>query len=657
MSPSIKALLERSRLERRDGNDLAAHDRLREALALDPDDIVVLSELAILLRTMGRLHEATAACRHILARDATHASAHLGLAWIARAQGDEPAALEAFAAALSSLQAIPPDRAGGAERRAQMAAALRELDRVDEAAEIYRALLASDQQVVAAHDGLGWMARKRQDHAAALEHFRAVAERKPDDIGAQINMAKSLVALNEVPEARVIWERLVARSPRSARQRAELGHLARTWADWLGALAQFQAALEIDSGNVAHRMALGTTYYDLARWTDAEACFRQVLDRVPGYVDAMLGLAETAKARGDVAGALAQFEAIATLAPSDYRPKNAIRRLKVTRGAYDWRTEIEEAVAVARSSEATLEAQIEAGRTLVQYGLTAVAGPLLSRLQSRSPAARQLELALRQIERMDLAQPLLAGATFPDPVENQLESLQGFLEKPVPGSRTLLIVFAGTNNRTWMTFTLLHRMLRKLGVSIVYARDLLHDWYASGVVGLGEDFDSTVLGFRRLAERYRARRILTLGNCIGCHGALRFGLSLGAAGVLGFGPKLKPHENMELDHKTSLRAFRAKRPVSHPNLHTRYLAAADRPKVTLFYGEHCGSDAADARALTDIPGIVATAIPGSADPDSLKDLLVLGLLEEVLQTFVAEATLPLELHERIRAANLLGADA
>jgi hypothetical protein len=36
---------------------------------------------------------------------------------------------------------------------------------------------------------------------------------------------------------------------------------------------------------------------------------------------------------------------------------------------------------------------------------------------------------------------------------------------------------------------------------------------------------------------------------------------------------------------------------------------------------------------------------------------VLGRLEEVLQTFVAEATLPLELHERIRAANLLGADA
>jgi hypothetical protein len=114
---------------------------------------------------------------------------------------------------------------------------------------------------------------------------------------------------------------------------------------------------------------------------------------------------------------------------------------------------------------------------------------------------------------------------------------------------------------------------------------------------------------------------------------------------------------MELDHKTSLRAFRAKRPASHPNLHTRYLAATGRPKVTLFYGEHCGSDAADARALTDIPGIVATAIPGSSDPDSLKDLLVLGLLEEVLETFVAEATLPLELHERIRTAPLLGADA
>jgi hypothetical protein len=228
------------------------------------------------------------------------------------------------------------------------------------------------------------------------------------------------------------------------------------------------------------------------------------------------------------------------------------------------------------------------------------------------------------------------------------------LEKPVPGADTLILVFAGTNNRMWMTFTLLHRLLRKSGTSIVYARDLHHDWYASGVVGLGNDFGSTVEGFRRLAARYGTRRILTLGNCVGCLAALRFGLALGADGVLGFGPKLWARDDLQPDQKVSLRAFRSK--PRGPQRHVRdgYLAAASRPKVTLFFGELCVADAADVRAMAEVPGVVATAIPGAAGPDSLKDLLVLGVLDQVLQNFVADAALAPALHERIAASRVSG---
>ena len=72
------------------------------------------------------------------------------------------------------------------------------------------------------------------------------------------------------------------------------------------------------------------------------------------------------------------------------------------------------------------------------------------------------------MERMGLAQP---GGSYPDAADQQLEFLGGLIEIPVAGADTLLLVFAGTNNRLWMTLSLLHKMLLKTGVSIVYCRD------------------------------------------------------------------------------------------------------------------------------------------------------------------------------------------
>jgi tetratricopeptide (TPR) repeat protein len=645
------------RLERRCGNDSAACGHLRAAAQLDSNNLRLLTDLAAMLRELNRPEEAMAVYRQILTLDERHVASHLGLGWIARARRDDPGAIGHFRAAREYLQPAAAADPDNKQIQAQLATALRELGCLDEAAAIYRRILAADAGHSPSHEGLGRIAQKRFDHEAALAHFKAAAESNSSDFAAQLNVAKLLVTMDRIAEAKSIYSHLMGQMPKGARVRAALGGLARIWQDWAGALQHFQAALESDPANVEVRMAFGHTCFDLAKWDEAEKIFRDILEDSPHHIEAMMGLAETAKARGDAGSALALFERVAAMAPLDYRPKNAIRRLKTTQGCYEWRTEIDEAIAIARSPDAAAAAQVEAARTLVQYGLTEIAAPLLSRLEAHSAAARQLGLALRQIVRMGLAQPMVAGAAHPDPADNQLESLQGFLEKPSPGSDTLLLVFPGTNNRMWMTFSLMHKMLRKTGVSIVYARDLQHDWYSSGVVGLGEDFESTVEGFRNLAGRYGARRILTLGNCIGCLGALRFGLSLGAEGVLGFGPKLQPRRNLKPDQQTSLRTFRAKRRASHQHVRARYLAAAERPNVTLFFGEHCSDDAAYVRAMTEVPGAIVTAIPGSSDPDSLKDLLILGLLEPVLRDFVANGTIAPAIHRRIAGSANLGSTA
>jgi tetratricopeptide (TPR) repeat protein len=647
-----------ARAEKARGNDHAACNYLCRAAALDEAAMPLLLELGAALRALARADEAITVYERILALEPHHVGAHFALGWIARTRQDDSSARGHFTVALEELRHTLERTPDNVHLRAQLATALRELGDFDESAAIYQRILSTDARHAASHDGLGWIAWKRHDTTGALEHFRAVAALAgPDDGDARLNFARLLVMMRQVAEGKEIYASIDARGLSHARVSAGLGALARSWHDWPAALEHYATALKLDPGNIASCLALGHTLRDLSRWDESENIFREVLASAPRHVEALLGLAETARARGNTATALELFEAVANLSPLDYRPKNALRRLKVAQGVFDWKTEVEEAVTVARAPGATAAAQLEAARTLVQYGLTEVAIPLLERLQAHSSEARQLGMALQQMARLGLAQPILPGTAHPDPADNQLESLEGFLDKPVPGAHTLLLVFAGTNNRTWMTFTLLHRVLRKTGVSIVYVRDLRRDWYATGVVGLGDDFDSTVAGFRKLAESHGAKRILTLGNCIGCLGALRFGLSLGAAGVLGLGPKLRPGDDLEADHKLSLRAFRERRSPVHQSIRERYLTAVARPKVTLFFGEHCGTDAADAQSLAEVPGVTATAIRGSSDPDSLKDLLVLGELDSVLQEFVTQAAIAPAVHERIAAASVRGPGA
>jgi tetratricopeptide (TPR) repeat protein len=652
-STDIQAMLALGRIERRLGNDRAACNTLRAASAIDPNNLQVLTELAAVLRELNRPEEATSIYRTILARDGEHVASHMGLGSMARASHNDEAALTHFTVAAECLGAAAETDPENLQILAQLAGALRELDRPEEATSIYQKILARDREHLQSHMGLGWIARRRGDDADALVHFgaaaeffKAAAERSPSDLQAQINLAKVLVLMHRMEEAEAIYQRVITQAPNHGQVRAALGALARARHDWGGALEQFSAALETDPKNVQLRVDLGRTFCDLSRLEDAEQTYRSILEDSPGNVEAMLGLAETALARGDTGAALTLFEDAAAAAPLDLRPKQEIRRLRMAQGGYDWRTEVEEAVAAARSTSAPPQTQIEAARILVEYGLTEAARPLLSRLEARFPAARKLLLAVRQIERMGLAQPLSESSAHPDPAENQLNSLRGFIEMPIPNSDTLLIVFGGNGNRLSMTFSLMHKLLRKTGVSIIYCRDLQEEYYTRGVVGLG-DFQATVDGFGALATRYGAKRILTLGNCAGCEGALRFGLSLGAQGVLGLSPKFQQEDSLTLQQRTRHRALLEHLTAHHQEVHIQYLEAAVRPKVTLIFGEQCTADAASAHTMAEVPGVTLAGIPGSADADSVKDLLVRGLLEPLLHDFVAKGAVSPELHALI----------
>jgi tetratricopeptide (TPR) repeat protein len=632
---NIKAMLALSRIDRRLGDNRAACNRLHVATKISPDNLHVLTDLAAVLRDLDRPDEATSIYQQILVKNADHAPSHMGLGWIARAVGNDEAAVAHFTVAHRHLREANAADPNNLHILTQLATALRGMNRPEEATPIYQQILTRDPRQVQSHMGLGWIARAGGNDEAALTHFKAAAELDPIDLQVQITLGKVHCQIGRFEEAEMIFRAVAMQVPKHGQVHASLGTLARKRNDWPAALEEFHAAVESDPKNVPFRMHLVRTLCELERWEEAEQIYRSVLEDSPRNLEALIGLGTVAKALGDLSTALAWFEQASAVAPLDLRPKREIRHLKSVPGAYDWQTEIEEAIAVTHAEGLPVETQLDAARILVEYGLTEAARPVVSRLEARFPAARQLLLAVRQIDRMGAARPLPASSPDFDPAESQLESLLGFLEMPVPGSDTILIVFGGTNNRVWITFSLLHRILRKTGVTVIYCRDLQRVWYASGIVGLGHDFQSTVGGFQALVARYGATRVLTLGNCIGCLGALRYGLSLRAQGVLALSPKLR------------FKPTRQPRPVEDRNIHREYLEVSSRPNVALIFGARCVGDAYNANVMSDVPGVTLAGIPDSSDTDSVKDLLVRGLFEPLLQDFVANGVVSQEMQTLI----------
>jgi tetratricopeptide (TPR) repeat protein len=635
-APNVRVLLALCRIEKSCGDGDAACSHARAAAALEPTNPRILGELAQALREVDRNNEAKEVYEGILCLDERHSPSHLGLGWLAFLRRDEEAAARHFTAAFECLRAAAAADPKKLPVQVQLAYALRGLKQHDEAAAIFEQILTMDARHIQAHVGLGHIALMYADHTTALSHFEAAADLNPNDNQIQVNVANCLSLMNRAEEAKAVYTRLSMQAAMQFRDRVALGDLARTLLDWAGALQHFQAALESEPGNIGVRVKIGGTLCDMDRWEPAEETFRSILVDSPQNVDALIGLAHTARAKGDRSAALALLQSAAALAPFDIWTKKEIRRLQAADGSIDWKTEIDDAVAVARSPRASLGDRIHAADTLIAYGLTEMAAPVLSELQDRSPHARKLLRVLREIERMGLAQSQGAGAPSVDGIDNQLESLRGFVERPSPGSDTLLLVFGQMEHRLWVTFSLLHKILRRTGASVIYVRDLRQNCYSGGIIGLGDDIESTANGFRILAKQHGARRILTLGYCVGCIGALRYGLMLGAEGVLGLHPRVQPEDARLLTEKAGIRGARlATQADQHKSVLAEYRDAAVRPQVTFIFGENCASDAAAARSLAEVTEVAAIAIPGSSDLNTLSELLALGVLEPVLSDFVA----------------------
>lgn len=209
---------------------------------------------ALALHRAGRLQEAEAACRAIVAREPRNADAlHL--------QGG-----------LCLARAAP-----------------------DEAARLIRAALEIEPDNAVFHCNLGTALMEAGDRAGAIDHFGRALEIEPDYVDAHYNLGNALLAAGRHAEAIGHFRRAVALEPRHLQARNNLAFAQREAGRAADAIATLEEALARHPDDRATRANLALLLREAGRTGDADSIEANT-------VDGLLRLAEARHRKDDFAG-------------------------------------------------------------------------------------------------------------------------------------------------------------------------------------------------------------------------------------------------------------------------------------------------------------------------------------------------------------------
>jgi predicted TPR repeat methyltransferase len=165
--------------------------------------------------------------------------------------------------------------------------------RLEEAEQLYRALIASGFPIAQAHNNLGFLLHQRGDSAGALAEYRAAVAINPSDPGALNNLASTLRDLNNAEEAEACYRRALSIKPDHPEANNNLGMMLSDRGRQSEALACYRKALAVDPAHAAALTNSGVALRRSGQTDEAIALWKQTVLQRPDCVEAHVYLAET----------------------------------------------------------------------------------------------------------------------------------------------------------------------------------------------------------------------------------------------------------------------------------------------------------------------------------------------------------------------------
>ena len=245
-------------------------------------------ELAVQHHQAGRLAEAEAICRQILAADPRHADAFHLLGVIARRMGRSDVAVELIRQAI----AIAPKLS---VLHSSLGNALCDQGRFDEAITAYRRAIQIEPNLAETHSNLGnaLSYQGRTDEAIAAYH-RAI-QLKPGFAEAHYNLGNALRDKGRIEQAFASYGRAIQLKPDYVTAHINLGNALTHQGRLDEAVAAYRKALELEPDYMDTHYNLGIALAHQGRLDEAVATYGRALELRPDYPDAHINLGNALK--------------------------------------------------------------------------------------------------------------------------------------------------------------------------------------------------------------------------------------------------------------------------------------------------------------------------------------------------------------------------
>ncbi len=205
-----------------------------------------------------------------------------------------------------------------------LADALADAGRYDEALEHYRRAIKLDPAHLAAHVQAGRTAQRLARHNEAIEHFRQALALQPNDEAALIELGQSFLRSSRIDEAIKHGEQAVKLRPDSAALLVALGSAYCEDQRFAEGESCFRLAIERAPAVASGHFLLAQAIEALGRNDEASACYEQAIELDGSLANAMIRLAALRRESRQLAEATTLFGRALTVRPADPQILNSL---------------------------------------------------------------------------------------------------------------------------------------------------------------------------------------------------------------------------------------------------------------------------------------------------------------------------------------------
>lgn len=290
--------------------------RLPEAAALyqqilvqQPDQIEVLSWLALIADRLGKPDDSIAYSERILALNPNSAETHSNLGSVLCQQGRLDAAIAHHQTALQ----LRPDNPDAHYNLGVVWATAGE---VEAAIGHYQQAIALNPNYANAHNNLGVLLGQKGDRSAAINHYQQAIRLNPQHANAHNNLGVALFQERQIEAAIAHYRQAIAVTPEDANVYDNLGTALREQGKLEAAIASYQQAIRLAPHSPSAHDNLGTVFHDQGKLEAAIAHYRQAIALDPNYANPYNNLASALKEQGKLAEAIACCRQAIALEPN-----------------------------------------------------------------------------------------------------------------------------------------------------------------------------------------------------------------------------------------------------------------------------------------------------------------------------------------------------